>query len=285
VGDCVEVTFRNQRINGSSSFHVAKLDRTVESSGVDVGFNPEQVVGVGGQRLYRYYVDKDVGSATIADFGDIRSSGAQGLYGAVVTAARGSAFTDPATGAANDIGAQVVVNPPGVKDSYRDVTLLFSDNDAVIGQNSMPYPTKVEGPAEINYRKAGPFTDDANMFSSLSHGGDPATPLVRAYTGDPIHFHVIGTPGSEQGHNLTLGGLSWNLDPHIDHSDEVQNEGFGPWESLDVNVVGGAGGRGQVAGDFAYGDLRRPFTQAGMWGLIRVIAPTDLKPDLLPLGG
>jgi manganese oxidase len=75
-------------------------------------------------------------------------------------------------------------------------------------------------------------------------GGDPRHAADPGVHGDPIHFDVVSPPGSEQGRNFTLGGLSWNLDPHIEHSDEVQDERFGPWESPDVNVVGGAGGRG-----------------------------------------
>ena len=60
--------------------------------------------------------------------------------------------------------------------------------------------------------------------------------------------------------------------------------GFGPWETVDATVIGGAGGRIRATGDLFYGDLRRPFVQAGMWGLIRVIDPADVKADLKPLG-
>ena len=51
-----------------------------------------------------------------------------------------------------------------------------------------------------------------------------------------------------------------------------------------MNVIGGAGGRNRMVGDLFYGDLRRPFTQAGMWGLVRVLDPADVKADLKPLG-
>jgi hypothetical protein len=36
-------------------------------------------------------------------------------------------------------------------------------------------------------------------------------------------------------------------------------------------IIGGAGGQGGLIGDMWYGDLRRPFTEAGMWGLLRVL--------------
>ena len=60
--------------------------------------------------------------------------------------------------------------------------------------------------------------------------------------------------------------------------------GFGPWETIDANVIGGAGGRNRMVGDLFYGDLRRPFIQAGMWGLVRVLDRADVKADLKPLG-
>ena len=50
----------------------------------------------------------------------------------------------------------------------------------------------------------------------------------------------------------------------------MQARGIGPWESPG-QVAGGAGG-GATVGDLFYGDLRRPFTAAGMWGLQRVMS-------------
>ena len=47
TGDCLTVNFTNQRATARSSFHVSKLDHTVQSSGVDVGYNPEQTVAPG----------------------------------------------------------------------------------------------------------------------------------------------------------------------------------------------------------------------------------------------
>ena len=41
-----------------------------------------------------------------------------------------------------------------------------------------------------------------------------------------------------------------------------------------MHIIGGAGGQGGLIGDMWYGDLRRAFTEAGMWGLMRVL-PDD----------
>ena len=54
-------------------------------------------------------------------------------------------------------------------------------------------------------------------------------------------------------------------------SQEVAAQGLAAYVSMDVHVIGGAGGRAHQVGDFFYGDNRRAFTEAGMWGLIRVL--------------
>jgi hypothetical protein len=84
-----------------------------------------------------------------------------------------------------------------------------------------------------------------------------------------MQVHVIGAPGSEQQHVFNLGGHTWAWDQHIARSEQLANQGFGPLTSLDLKVRGGAGS----PGDYFYGDLRRPFTDVGMWGLLRVSTP------------
>ena len=97
-------------------------------------------------------------------------------------------------------------------------------------------------------------------------------------------MHAIAAPGGEQIHTFSLGGQSWSIDPELDHADEITARAFGAWNVVDTEIIGGAGGRAHAVGDFFYGDLRRPFTVGGMWGLMRVIDPAAVKPDLKPLG-
>jgi hypothetical protein len=40
---------------------------------------------------------------------------------------------------------------------------------------------------------------------------------------------------------------------------------------MEVELVGGAGGTNWYPGDYLYADNRQPFTEAGMWGLMRVL--------------
>jgi hypothetical protein len=268
AGECVTVALRNERASARASFHVDKLTRTAASSGINAGYNPEQTVAPGEERTYRYFADSEkIGSAMIADFGD-SDSGARGLYGAFVVAPEGAQFSDPRTGLPRDVGAQLDVKLPGGK-RYRDFSLLLFDNDAVIGANTMPYPTEVDGPALVNYasapRPAGPM-----QFSSQAHG-DPVTPILQAHVGDAMRVHVLGAPGSEQPHVFSMGGLRWATDSRLPGANTVEATAVSPWTTTDLEVIGGAGGQGGLIGDMWYGDLRRPFTDAGMWGLLRVL--------------
>jgi hypothetical protein len=276
-GECVNVTLHNQRAGVSASFHVGGLLRDLNSAGINIGSNPNTMVLPGGSRTFTLFADNArLESTIISDFGG-DTSGEDGLYGSIVVAPAGATFSDPVTGAAVDVGAQVEVHVPNSA-SYRDFTTILADHDPLIGQNTMPYPADVTGPSLINYRQVAPRTDDANMFSSLVYG-DPSTPILRAYAGDPVKVHVLGAPGSEQLHVFNLGGMSWAGDMYITESSKWQSRAVGPWEKMDALVSGGAGGDAQQPGDYFYGDLRRPFTQAGMWGLFRVL------PDTCATGG
>ena len=106
--------------------------------------------------------------------------------------------------------------------------------------------------------------------------------MLKAYVGDPVEVHALVTPGSEQMHVFSLGGESWPLDPYLPGSNQVQARGIGPWETLEADIRAGAGG-GTTVGDIFYGDLRRPFTDAGLWGIQRVLS--DASCPIRPLDG
>ncbi len=271
AGECVNVTLTNQRATARASFHLGGLLRDMNSSGINIGFNSDQTIAPGQTRTYTYYADTHkLESVMISDFGG-DNSGFDGLYGAMVVAPAGATFKN-SNGFLTDKGALVDVFVPG-QPPYRDFTLILADQDPVIGQNEMPYPEDVSGPALINYRQVLGRVDNADMFSSLVNG-DPTTPILKAYAGDPVKVHVLGAPGSEQLHVFNLGGMSWPGDMYIYNSSQWQSRAVGPWEKIDIKVSGGAGGVSQAPGDYFYGDIRRPFTQAGMWGIFRVLPNT-----------
>ena len=261
AGDCITVTFKNER-DVRASFSTSELVKSAASSGINIGYNSEQTVAPGKTQVYKLWAnDASIESAVFTDYGG-EDSAKVGLYGAIVVAEPGATFTNPKTGVAVTTGALVDVHVPG-KPGYRDATLMLQDDDVQIGGDFMPYPKAVSKTTTVNYKNAGNRTDD---FS-----GTPSTLMIQAYAGDPLKIHVIGTPGSEQAHVFRAGGLSWPRDPYMPGSQEVAAQGLAAYVSLDAHIIGGAGGRAHQVGDFFYGDNRRAFTEAGMWGLIRVL--------------
>jgi hypothetical protein len=102
-----------------------------------------------------------------------------------------------------------------------------------------------------------------------------------SYAGEPVVVHAVVAPGSENAHVFSLGGLNWPVDPNVYDANWVASQGMGPWETFDAWIVGGAGGSQQAPGDYFYGDLRRPFTQIGLWGLQRVLPATRVRCPVL----
>ncbi len=281
AGECVSVNVTNL-LTAPVGFSIGKLDRAEGSGGVNVGFAPDQNVAPAATRQYVYYVPTDrLGVATIADLAGNGSTLKQGLYGAVVVAPSSqvagevTSFSNVITGREQNIGAQVLVHVPGAAvPDYRDFTVTLADDDPTMGQDFMPYPTSARaGRSVLNY-EAAPAGD-----GPLSFQNPGSVPWLTAYAGDPVQVHVLGTPGSENAHAFSLGGLGWPEDPFIAGSNTITTDGVGPWESVTAQIVGGAGGRAAAPGDYFYGDARRPFTQVGMWGLQRVLpVPTTSCP-------
>jgi hypothetical protein len=294
AGECIDLVFQNRR-SVRASFHADGLIRANASSGVNAGYGSEQTVAPGATRTYRFYADTwKIGMAPIADFGGAPAvvnaaggvntgvdTGTEGMYGAFVVAPAGATFSNPHTGFPTDVGTKVDVHVPGRGNDYRDFSLFMSEEDPVVSENKMPYPIFVNGRTLVNYQGA-PRQDD----TGAAFAGTPATPLLEAYAGDPMTVHAMMTPGSEQNHVFTLGGLSFPTDPALAaEGDAVESLGVAPWETVDAQIIGGAGGRGHMVGDFFYGDQRRPFQQAGLWGLQRVYDPANADCPVRPLEG
>jgi FtsP/CotA-like multicopper oxidase with cupredoxin domain/predicted outer membrane lipoprotein len=286
AGECVTVRLTNL-LTTPVGFAVGKLDRAAGSGGVNVGFSTDQNTAPNATRSYVYYVpERRVGSAVVSD---LSSNGRlkDGLYGLVVVAPASKVpglsteFSDPVTGDATDLGAQVIVHVPGgTPQDYRDFAVTIADDDTQIGQDYMPYPTNANvGRSNINYL-AAPAGDGPTAFKNPGK-----VPYLTAFAGDPEVVHVLMAPGSENNHVFSLGGLRWDQEPLVGRSPWVTAQGMAPWETYDLHVVGGAGGTAEVPGDYFYGDLRRPFTAVGIWGLQRVLPPSTGSCPILLVDG
>ena len=290
VGDCIKIQLTNETASGAVSFHADMLAFDPRDSyGVAAGNDPDQSVKPDETRTYTFYAHPEIGETTalVRDGGNVLENPRLGLYGAIVVGPKGARYTDPRTGA--DVSAKsewsVQVHPATGK-SYRDYTLFMQDEDPVIGTAIMPYTEQVQGVVGLNYRSE-PFqkrldklSDLSKIFWSAIHG-DPATPLIEAFAGNPVKLHVL-VPYSEQAHVFTVEGHEWQLEPGLPGTRVLSSIQMGGLEAISI-WLDSAGGQLRLPGDYVYGDHREPFRQAGLWGLFRVYPPGTEGVKLLPL--
>ena len=229
VGDCVLVRLRNELPSGRVSFHADRLAYDPnQSQGIAVGSSPDQSVAPGEERLYTFYShpEQGEGGALVRDWGDVLTNPGLGLYGAIIVGPKGSTYTDPSTGRDLSLKAAwaVDVHPPGAS-SYRDFGLFLQDEDPLIGTQVMPYTDRVEGLVGLNYRseplrrRLAQDPDTATLFNCAIRG-DPQTPLLLAFAGDPVGIHVF-VPFSEQSQVFAVEGHRWPLEPAMKGADLV----------------------------------------------------------------
>jgi hypothetical protein len=131
------------------------------------------------------------------------------------------------------------------------------------------------------------------VFSSAVHG-DPATPLFRAYVGDPVMVRALNSQDLPRTHTVSVFGHEWPHEVLEDNSPMLNAQGgFNTGRAFNLNmgvfgpttggapVAKGAGGPGQQSGDYLYLD-RNFFFQlsGGMWGILRVLDPAAPALDL-----
>jgi len=291
VGDCLRVTLANALTDQRVSLHADLLAADpADGGGVAAGAMPDRSVPPGGTGTTLLYASPEVGEtvALLRDQGDPVGGPTRGLYGAVVVAARGAQFRDPTTGrqlAPDASQEQVVVVPPRGR-PYRDAAVFLQDSDGELGSHQMPYRRGARGATGLSYRSA-PLRprlerdpDPSAVFRSTVHG-DPATPVLTAREGDALRLHVV-TPVSEQARVFGLEGHRWPVEPERKGTTLVASTLLGALEAVTVQPQGGVG----PPGDYVYGDQRAPWTEAGLWGLLRVLPKdADAGPLALPCTG
>ena len=277
VGDCISVDLTNGT-EAPVSFHADMLAfDPADSAGVAAGRNPQQTVEPGESRTSTYFASPEVGEtvAMVRDWADVSTNPGLGLYGAIVVGPRDARYRDPVTG--DDVSGRSawrvdVVPPEGP--AYRDFTLFLQDEDEGLANHQMPYTTQVRGVVAVNYaseplsERLAVDPDTGSLFSSAVHG-DPATPLLEAFAGDPVRIRVLA-PWSEQSQVFAVEGHRWPVEPTRQGTSMVSSVKLGGLEALTLHLDGGAGGPSRLAGDYVYGNHREPYREAGQWGLLRV---------------
>ncbi|MEM7350138.1 MAG: multicopper oxidase domain-containing protein [Acidobacteriota bacterium] len=275
AGECLRIKLRNRRRERSSISIGEMVFDPQRSYGAAIGYNYDSTVRAGGGRIYEMYADRELGIVIGLNLGDIDSV-ERGAFAGVVVEPEGSEYYRPGTqeplpGGGTGVQADIVTD--GV--TTREFVALFSDEDRRIGQSAMPYPAAVERFAGINYSHEpldirGLTTQPWNVFKS-DLWGDPRH-VVTVPAGTPLTYRVA-QPWGNQTHVPTLEGHRWPLEPDMEGSEQMFNHILLPGMSLNLHMVGGAGGDIQAPGDYLFLDRRQPFLEFGLWNILRVTEP------------
>ena len=219
---------------------------------------------------YRWYPDVQFGTAYFHDHVNALASWRHGLYGAVISEPPGSTYHDPHTGSELRSGPLADIRtPPGapvtadVTGSFREAVLFIQDDAPItaVGRSS--------GSA-INLRvePLDDRADDPSMAFSSQARGDPATPLLEAYLGDPVVLRTL-VAGTNDVHTLHVDGHWFRTEPFSTSSPPVNAAHLGISERVDL-AIPAAGGPQRRPGDYLYYNGRSFKLEEGSWGILRV---------------
>ena len=184
-------------------------------------------------------------------------------------------------------------NPPGqpietALDAGRTVSFIMPQNENIkkTPMSFLDGGTHTTG-SGFNFRveplaqRLANHPDPSILFSSLQHG-DPDTPLLRAYLGDPIVFRLVET-GMNETLGWTLAGHTFLTERYAPLTNRKNSIHIGISEKFDL-IVPQAGGPRHQPGDYIHFNGRPSKFSEGSWGLIRVLEKK--RPDLqkLPSG-
>ncbi|MBM7693052.1 FtsP/CotA-like multicopper oxidase with cupredoxin domain [Peribacillus deserti] len=281
-GDAFQLATRTYE--AAPHVHFVKFDPLV-ADGANVGWNYDSSVLPGETIRVEWFSDAELKATFFHDHLFANSHQQHGVFGAVVIHSRFSQFFDPKTVEETDRGTQVTVDHPIIP-SHRDYTLFIHDFALLFDKDGCPierpqFPGSLDDPGVfgVNYKceplqfRLGKDCDPAYSFSSFVHG-DPVTPILRAYEGDPIRIRLLDG-AHEESHSFNLHGLRWKQERRDLDSRYVSHQHIGISESFTAETFV------PRSGDYlyAYEDVEDVFN--GCWGILR--AYDQLVDDLMPL--
>lgn len=288
VGDEVEILFENQ-LPFHTGIHIQDAEYDVMTSdGAFVGLNRNSTVKTGGTILYKWTVHKE-GVHIFTDLGNPLSSeegsNVHGLFGALFVEPRGSWWTDPVTGEPINSGVVADIHNP-LLPSFREFGWFFHDEmevDDLTGQKPIsPFTLQPEATHTINYR-AEPMRNRMRLMhegvvcpdcegEEVHHDswvfGDPDTPILKAYVGDPMKIRVVHG-GTQETHVFHYHLHQW-LFEHTDIDSEIVDSiAISPQQYFTVSPMYGAGSLQGAYGDAIIHCHLYPHFGEGMWGMQR----------------
>lgn len=288
VGDTIEILFENQ-LPFNTGIHIQNAEYDVMTSdGAFVGLNRNTTVKPGKSIIYKWKVDfeginffSDLGNPLSSELG----SNVHGLFGALFVEPRGSWWTDPVTGKPINSGVFADVHNP-LLPSYREFGWFFHDEmevDDLTGQKPIsPHTLQPEATHLINYRSE-PMRNRLRLIQEgvvcpdcegeeVHHDswvfGDPDTPILRAYVGDPIKIRLVHG-GTKETHSFHYHLHQWLFEMNDSDSEIVDVQAISPQNQYTVSPAYGAGSLQGAFGDAIIHCHLYPHFGEGMWGMQR----------------
>jgi len=222
---------------------------------------------------HRWYPDVQFGTAYFHDHVSALTSWHHGLFGALIAEPPGSTYHAPQTGkevrsgSVVDVRTEAVVSTD-ITGSFRELVLFLQDDNPLTNVDD-------SSGSAINMRVeplAARGGDPARLFSSEAHG-DPETPLLETFLGDPIVIRNL-VPATNDVHTLHVDGHWFRLEPYSATSPPINTVHLGISERYDL-MIPAAGGPQARPGDYLYYNGRSFKLREGNWGLIRVYGETS----------
>jgi len=120
--------------------------------------------------------------------------------------------------------------------------------------------------------------NDPYVFSSVAHG-DPPTPTLLAYAGDPVVIRQVGL--DERVGDIRIDGMRFAAEEFNPNGTLTDANTAGISEAFSYVIDGGAGGPRHLPGDYLYYSGRNLELESGAWGIFRVM--NTLHSNLEPL--
>ncbi len=115
--------------------------------------------------------------------------------------------------------------------------------------------------------KGRPVLNEEQHHSSWMFG-DPVTPILKAYIGDPVRIRFVHAAVKET-HVFHLHLYEWHAVAGDPSSPRIDAISVSPQTGHTIEPVWGAGNRHQVAGDVIWHCHLYPHFHEGMWGMFR----------------
>lgn len=298
AGECIRIDFTNklpETIGGNifqlvtrtyeagMHVHFVKFDVLV-SDGANVGWNYDSGVLSGQTIRYQWFADTELKCTFWHDHLFANTHQNHGVFAGINIEPRGSRFIDQYSGEELNAGTQAIITNPLIPD-FRELTLMVHDFAYLYDKdgnplNPPPFPGSQDDPGVmgINYRNEPfqfrAFPDPAYVFSSIIHG-DPVTPILETYNGDPVRIRLLDG-AMEESHSFNLHRQRWHSERRDLDSDIVQQQEIGISESFTLEFA--IEGEGDFDMLYHYGTIDDLWL--GNWGLIRSFKQIT---DLLPL--